>query len=367
MIDLLRSLIRIESDTTEGANHALDFSAKWLEERGIKVNVLENEGHKMLVAEVGQGDETLIWNGHLDIVPGKKEQFDPYIEGDKVFGRGSADMKGGCAAMMEAFVGISKHADRLTKKVQLHLVTDEESGGSKTSKYLVQQGYTGDFVICGEPTFLKIGLQAKGISQFFITFHGKGAHGSRPWEGDNAILQSHKFHELLIQQEWTKESTDYYEHPSINLARISGGDRFNMVPDTCEVGYDIRFVPGQTVEFVEEQLKALLDEHFPGAEIRRRGISPAVTTSDQDPRIAQLLDIMKDETELMGQHGSADTRHYAVTGAGAIEFGPAGGDWHGPGEFVSISSMERYRDVLMEFAFYTGTPKEVYSNDSEGI
>lgn len=367
MIDLLRSLIRIESDTTEGANHALDFSAKWLEERGIKVNVLENEGHKMLVAEVGQGDETLIWNGHLDIVPGKKEQFDPYIEGDKVFGRGSADMKGGCAAMMEAFVGISKHADRLTKKVQLHLVTDEESGGSKTSKYLVQQGYTGDFVICGEPTFLKIGLQAKGISQFFITFHGKGAHGSRPWEGDNAILQSHKFHELLIQQDWTKESTDYYEHPSINLARISGGDRFNMVPDTCEVGYDIRFVPGQTVEFVEEQLKALLDKHFPRAEIRRRGISPAVTTSDQDPRIAQLLDIMKDETELMGQHGSADTRHYAVTGAGAIEFGPAGGDWHGPGEFVSISSMERYRDVLMEFAFYTGTPKEVYSNDSEGI
>lgn len=367
MIDLLRSLIRIESDTTEGANHALDFSAKWLEERGIKVNVLENEGHKMLVAEVGQGDETLIWNGHLDIVPGKKEQFDPYIEGDKVFGRGSADMKGGCAAMMEAFVGISKHADRLTKKVQLHLVTDEESGGSKTSKYLVQQGYTGDFVICGEPTFLKIGLQAKGISQFFITFHGKGAHGSRPWEGDNAILQSHKFHELLIQQEWTKESTDYYEHPSINLARISGGDRFNMVPDTCEVGYDIRFVPGQTVEFVEEQLKALLDEHFPRAEIRRRGISPAVTTSHQDPRISQLLDIMKDETELMGQHGSADTRHYAVTGAGAIEFGPAGGDWHGPGEFVSISSMERYRDVLMEFAFYTGTPKEVYSNDSEGI
>lgn len=357
MIDLLQSLIRIESDTTEGANHALDFSAKWLEERGVKATVLENEGHKMLVAEVGQGDETLIWNGHLDIVPGKKEQFDPFIEGDKVFGRGSADMKGGCAAMMEAFVGITKHADRLTKKVQLHLVTDEESGGSKTSKYLVQQGYTGDFVICGEPTFLKIGLQAKGISQFFITFHGKGAHGSRPWEGNNAILQSHKFHELLIQQEWTKESTDYYEHPSINLARISGGDRFNMVPDTCEVGYDIRFVPGQTVEFVEEQLKTLLDEHFPAAEIRRRGISPAVTTSDQDPRILQLLDIMKDETELMGQHGSADTRHYAVTGAGAIEFGPTGGDWHGPGEFVSISSMERYRDVLMEFAFYTGPSK----------
>lgn len=359
MIDLLRSLIRIESDTKEGANHALDYSAKWLEDRGVSLKVLENEGHKMLVAEVGQGNETLIWNGHLDVVPGKKEQFEPYIDGDKIFGRGSADMKGGCAAMMEAFVGITKHAERLPKKVQLHLVTDEETGGSKTSKYLVQQGYTGDFVICGEPTFLKIGLQAKGISQFFITFHGKGAHGSRPWEGENAILQSHKFHELLIQQEWTKVGTDYYEHPSVNLARISGGDRFNMVPDTCEVGYDIRFVPGQTVEFVEQQLTDLLKEHFPSAEIRRRGISPAVTTSDQDPRVLQLLDIMKDETTLMGQHGSADTRHYAVTGAGAIEFGPAGGDWHGPGEYVSISSMEKYRDVLMEFAFYEGTPKEV--------
>lgn len=357
MIDLLQDLIRIPSDTKEGANKALDFSAHWLEEQGVKVTVLENQGYKMLVAEIGQGDETLIWNGHLDIVPGKPEQYVPYIEGDKIFGRGSADMKGGCAAMMAAFAGICKHPDRLTKKVQLHLVTDEETGGSKTSKYLVQQGYTGDFVICGEPTFLKIGLQAKGISQFFITFHGKGAHGSRPWEGDNAILQSHLFHQLLLEQEWTKESTQYYEHPSINLARIQAGDRFNMVPDTCEVGYDIRFVPGQSVEFVEQQLQSILDEHFPNAELRRRGISPAVTTSDKDPRILQLLDILKEETEIMGQHGSADTRHYAVTGAGAIEFGPAGGDWHGPGEFVSIASMERYRDILMEFAFYTGVPE----------
>lgn len=359
MIDLLLGLIRIQSDTQEGANQALDYSANWLKEHGVSVNVIENKGYKMLVAEVGQGEETLIWNGHLDVVPGKKEQFEPYIEGDSIFGRGAADMKGGCAAMMAAFVGISKHADRLTKKVQLHLVTDEETGGSKTSKHLVEQGYTGDFVVCGEPTFLKIGLQAKGISQFFITFHGKGAHGSRPWEGDNAILQSHRFHSLLLEQDWTKVSTDYYEHPSVNLARISGGDRFNMVPDVCEVGYDIRFVPGQTVEFVEQQLTELLNREFPNAEIRRRGISPAVTTSDQDPRILQLLDIMKEETELMGQHGSADTRHYAVTGAGAIEFGPAGGDWHGPGEFVSIASMERYRDVLMEFAFYTDIPKEV--------
>lgn len=128
MIDLLKDLIKIESDTKEGANEALLFCSEWLKERGEEVELHDNDGYLMLTAAKGQGAEKIIWNGHVDVVPGHKEQFSPIEEGDKLYGRGSADMKAGVAAMMQAFVELD--ASALPREVHLHIVTDEEIGGA---------------------------------------------------------------------------------------------------------------------------------------------------------------------------------------------------------------------------------------------
>ncbi|WP_342559908.1 M20/M25/M40 family metallo-hydrolase [Psychrobacillus sp. FSL W7-1457] len=351
MINLLTDLIKIKSDDLKGANEALLYCKNWLEKRGVTTKTYELNNKLMLVAEIGKGEETIIWNGHIDVVPGSPEQFEPKIEEDRLYGRGSADMKAGVAAMMEAFSILSQQQDLLTKKVQLHIATDEETGG-KTSKHLVEQGHHGDFVICGEPTHVNIGLQAKGILQWDIHLKGKSAHGSRPWEGVNAIEKAMLFDQDLRKCSFMHASNEYYEYPSLNLAKIEGGDRYNMVPDECIISYSLRFVPGQDVEEISKELRELL-EKYPGSEIHFQGHTPAITNKEDDKYIQKLLatcnSIRQTPTTLFGQHGAADTRYYAAKGAVAIEFGPSGSDWHGDQESVSISSVEEYKDILVKF------------------
>ena len=354
MIELLKNLVAIKSDTEEGANDALRFCSKWLDRHEITHEVIENEGRLMIHAEIGQGPTTIVWNGHVDVVPGKIEQFNPVVEGDRLYGRGSADMKAGVAAMMEAFRRIYSAREELKQRIVLHIVTDEETGGRKTSGHLVEIGRSGDFVICGEPTHLKLSVQSKGILHANVTLFGKAAHGSRPWEGTNAIEAAYKFNEQLKTLPFTKASNEYYEYPSINLAKIQAGDRYNVVPDQCDVAYDIRFVPGQNWEEIIEEMNELAQSINPKNIVKAGGKTPAITTTEDNPFVQSLAEVTAKITEkdaiLFGQHGAADTRYYAKTGAGAIEFGPSGDDWHGPGEYVLISSIEKYADILTKHA-----------------
>lgn len=354
MIELLKELIKIQSDTKEGANDALLYCAEWLKERGQEATVHDNEGYLMLTAIKGQGDETLIWNGHVDVVPGHLEQFVPTEELGRLYGRGAADMKAGVAAMMQAFVELD--AASLTKTVQLHIVTDEEIGGRHTSKWLVEQGYYGNFVICGEPTGLKVGLQSKGILRMDMTFKGKPAHGSRPWEGVNAIESAMKFHMAISELPFRKESTEYYDQPSVNLPIINAGDRYNVVPEICHMSYDIRFMPGQDKDEIVRQLAELAKTLGIDMEYKASGSTPALTTTKENPYIQTLQQAIREtldtEPVLFGQHGAADTRYYAAMtgGEGAIEFGPSGDDWHGNAEYVEIDSVHQYKDILLAHA-----------------
>lgn len=354
MIDLLKKLITYKSDTPIGANETLQFCANWLKQQGIDVNLHHNNGLDILTAEIGQGQDCLIWNGHVDVVPAAIEQFTPTVDGDLLYGRGAADMKAGVAAMMFSFVELSKSAYKLPRRLQLHLVTDEETGGENTSGWLARNGYNGQFVICGEPTHLQIGLQAKGILQFELQFKGQASHGSRPWEGVNAILQAMQFHSKLLESPITNARNAFYDSPSINLATIQAGERFNVVPDQCNVRYDIRYVPGQLAEDILKDIQKILDDGKIQAEIIIHSIAPAVTTNADDPFVLSLLkttaEVCDKQAMLFGQHGSADTRFYAADGVAAIEFGPDGADWHGPAEYVSISSIYHFADIIKRHA-----------------
>lgn len=355
MIELLKDLIKIKSYTKEGANEALLFCAKWLEQKGETVKIHDNKGFLMLTAEKGKGEEKLIWNGHVDVVPGHEDQFTPIEQLGRIYGRGSADMKAGVAAMMQAFIELNE--DKLMREVQLHIVTDEETGGHNTSKWLVSQGYSGNFVICGEPTGLKVGLQSKGILHMDMVFKGKPAHGSRPWEGINAIEQAMKYHMAMSELPFRKESTQYYEQPSVNLAIIKAGERYNMVPEICEMSYDIRFMPGQDPEEITRQMAELgetlgIDFDYKASSAN----TPALTTTEENPYIRTLQESIRTNTGtepvLFGQHGAADTRYYAAVngGEGAIEFGPAGDDWHGNAEYVETESVHEYKNILLAHA-----------------
>ena len=327
----------------------MDSVSNGLKNEGIESEILSNNGYKMLVSTIGNGKQRLILNGHVDVVSGNHGQFTPQIRNGRIYGRGTADMKAGVASLMVAMTELQQ-LELGNTSVQLQLVTDEETGGQHCAGYLTENGYLGDFVICGEPTQIGIGFQAKGVLQFDLHIKGKPAHGSRPWEGDNAIVKAMEVYENILMLPFATENTDIYERPSINLAKIFGGDVYNKVPGACTISFDIRYLPTQNPDDILKQIKTLTD-----GEIEVHLCGTAVTNDKNNPYIEKLIEQVhsvtgNDEVRVFGQHGLADTRYFAKYDVPAIEFGPTGGKWHGDGEYAEIDSLDIYKDIIVKFA-----------------
>ena len=176
--------------------------------------------------------------------PAEPEQFEPRVEGDRLIGRGAYDMKGGLAAMMCALKDVERQGQ---VRVRLICVPDEESEeiDERSTDAVVARGLGGDFAITGEPTNLHIGVEAKGVLVMRIEVHGRAAHSSTPWLGDNAVLKAVDVFRAIESLPFSRESSEMFDRPSINLGRIEGGDALNKVPDRCRMAVDIRFLPGQ--------------------------------------------------------------------------------------------------------------------------
>lgn len=353
---LASRLIQFEATSAERVNQSADYCCDWLCSHGLGVDVYVNQGLKSVVATVGEGESTLILNGHLDVVPGQPELFAPRTADGRLYGRGSYDMLGAVASMMVLMAELVKNPPDC--KVILALVPDEETGGELGSGFLVRQGILGDLVICGEPTNFKIGVHAKGILQLKVDVKGKAAHGSRPWLGKNAILKAMEHYQSIVSMDVFQESTTYFKQPSINLAKIQAGKVYNQVPDFCSMGIDIRYLPGQNPDEIMDQIRALL----PDAEIKVEFQGRPVETKSDDRFVRKLCEVATqlagDQVILFGQDGSADTRFYAAKGVPAVEFGPVGANHHGPDEYVDIHSLYVYKDILRELTKNSKTKGE---------
>ena len=341
-------LISYDTSTIEGIRSAAEFVTGWLEARDVEIADAVHNGRPLLAATVGPEEgPTVVLHGHLDVVPGRPEQFGPRVDGDRLIGRGAYDMKGGLAAMMVATRDL---AEQDAVRVHFLCVCDEESdeSGQRASDLLVQRGYRGDFAITGEPTDMCVGVQAKGVLGLRMEVAGKAAHGSTPWLGDNAILKAVETYGRIRSLPFAHESSELFDRPSINLGRILGGDALNKVPDRCVADVDIRYLPGQDPDEILAAVRSLPDVAI--SELLRR--EPAIVDPN-DPFVRTLCEVVSQTTPAeqvsVGRDGASDAVSFLEAGIPAVEFGPEGGGHHGPDEWVSISSLDRYRRALVEF------------------
>jgi succinyl-diaminopimelate desuccinylase len=325
----------------------------------------DHNGVPVLVAEVGARAPhapCIVWHGHLDVVPGRPEQFTPQVEGDRLIGRGAYDMKGGLAAMMCALKDCESQ-DRV--KVRLICVPDEESEDidERSTDAVVARGLGGDFAITGEPTDLHIGVQAKGVLVMRIVVHGRAAHSSTPWLGDNAVLKAIDVFRAIESLPFSRESSEMFDRPSINLGRIEGGDALNKVPDRCEMAVDVRYLPGQDPGEILAQVRAIA-----GIDVKRTFIHPPVTVSRTNLYVRGLREAVtravSGEVMSVGRDGASDAASFIEAGIPAVEFGPAGGGHHGPDEWVSLSSLASYRSALADFV--RALPARLASDEGDG-
>ena len=267
---LAKRLIAFDTSNAEGLRRAAEFVGGWLESNDIAARQTEARGLPVTTAEVGPDDgaPTLVLHGHLDVVPGGRDQFEPEIDGDRLYGRGAYDMKGGLAAMMCALEDLR---DQDAVRVRFVCVPDEESEeiDSRTSDALVKLGHVGDFAITGEPTNLQVGVQAKGVLAMRLRVSGRSAHGATPWLGDNAVVKAVEVFRGIESLPFARHSSALFDRPSINLGRIWGGDALNKVPDLCVIDVDIRYLPDQDPAAVLDEVRGKnVDVIFVPADIR---------------------------------------------------------------------------------------------------
>jgi succinyl-diaminopimelate desuccinylase len=344
---LAERLITYDTSTPDGIRAAAGFVKGWLDSMEVDVSTLDFNGLPVLMATVGDAGPTVVLHGHVDVVPGFEEQFAPRVEGDKLIGRGAYDMKGGLAAIMCALRDLR---DLRGARVRFVCAPDEESEDfdQHATDDLVARGLTGDFAITGEPTDLHVGVQAKGVLMARLAVGGRAAHGSTPWLGDNAILKAIDVFRRIETLPFAAESSEMFDRPSINLGRLNAGDAVNKVPDEAVMAVDIRFLPGQEPGAILDAIRSM-----PDVDVVKTFIRPPAYVSRDNPFVQALCRAVRlaGQTEAMsvGRDGASDAISFLEAGVPAVEFGPVGAGHHGPEEWVSISSLARYRQALVTF------------------
>ena len=292
----------------------------------------------------------LLLNGHIDVVEAEEEQYNPRIEGDKLFGRGSVDMKAGVAALML----LMKEGSKKDKKpdVALMIVPDEEIGGMDGTRYLLEQGYRAGFAIAAEPNHtddlgtLNIVIKEKGVLWLKISVSGKASHGARPWLGDNAAEKLLNVYEQ-IKNLFEETTEDNRWKSTINLGKIRSGNSPNRVPDKAEFILDIRFTEETNSKELIEKIKQIGD-------VKLEVLEDSPMLLNENPimiyKLKETIEkVTGNKSELQNNHGASDLAYASEKGIESAIFGPYGLNYHGKEEFVYLSSLELYYKVMKEF------------------
>ena len=343
LIHITKKLISFQTtQDKEEIKKCFNFIKK--EMKGFKIKEYNINGKRSLVIFLGRDRKKfdIILNGHIDVVPAEKNEFKPKIKNGKIYGRGSYDMKSGCA------IGILLMKKLRPKNVALILTSDEEIGGENGTGFLVKKGYRAKFVIVLEGTKEKVVAERKGVLRLSITAKGKSVHASKPWDGINAIEKLINCY-LDIKKTFpkiTKKSS--YEKKwqrTINLGVIRGGDVVNKVPDYAEMGIDIRFNRKENPKKILNKIKLISRKHKCSVKIDH--ISPITFTDIKNIYVKKILESSK--LKIKKQLGASDSRFFSEKGMPVVDIGPKGKNVHAKGEFVYIKSMEKIYKILEKF------------------
>ena len=257
-VALARALIQIDSRNptlapdSPGEGGCARALASVLDDWGFSVEVTEiAPGRSNVVARIGPSDApALMLNGHLDVVGVEGMVHDPFaaeIRDNRIYGRGSADMKGGLAAMCAAAVSAPPNTNR---QIMITAVADEEYE-SLGMRALLASGIRAEAAIIAEPTRLAICPAHRGFAWFDISFRGRAAHGSRYDIGVDAITHAALLLAELEELERTREEGP--RHPllgrgSLHASKIRGGVGMSTYPEACDLAIERRTLPGESAE-----------------------------------------------------------------------------------------------------------------------
>jgi succinyl-diaminopimelate desuccinylase len=360
VVKFCQELVRIKSVNPPGDElQAAEYVASVLKKLGLEVELIKHSPTRASVLarlKSSRKKPGLLYNGHLDTVPVGAEEWihEPFradVAEGKIWGRGTADMKGGLAVIMVAAKALAEARVPLQGDLILAATAGEEAD-SLGATALAARPDLGPVqaVVIPEPSYNDLCVAEKGVFWLELTTQGKTAHGSMPEMGRNAVMMM-----VTLINELGKMSFPYKEHPllggfSQSINTIVGGVKTNVVPDYCAVTVDMRTVPGQDHRAILRQVEDLiadLSRRLPDfkALVKVTNDRAPVETSPDEPVVQSFADVV---AEVAGERPiPKGVRYYTdavafvpVLRAPMIICGPGDAKLaHQPNEYVEVSKL----------------------------
>ncbi len=366
-LTMLRQLIASPSissttpDWDQSNLSVIEHLHTWLEALGFQCEVMPVPGHPTkanLIATLGQGPGGLVLSGHTDTVPCDPELWssDPFrVEerDQRLYGLGTCDMKGFLALAVEA---ASTYAEQPLKQPLILLATADEESSMCGARALVEAGRPlARAAVIGEPTSLRPIHMHKGMMMEAVRIQGRSGHSSDPSLGASALEAMHAVMSELITfrqelQSRYRNSDFRIDKPTLNLGCIHGGDNANRICGRCELEYDLRPLPGMSVESLRSAISERLAPLGPrfGVKLQTEALFPGIppfgnSASSELVRLAEQLTGHRAEAVAFG----TEAPFLQQLGMDTIVLGPGSIDQaHQPDEFLALDQIQPTLDLL---------------------
>ena len=363
-IALLKDLIAIDSVNPSlvaggaGEQELAERVASELRSFGLDVEIEDAApGRPNVIGVLDRGaGPSLMLCGHTDTVgvEGMAEPFDPVERDGKIFGRGSQDMKGGVAAIIDAARRIAETNALRAGKIIVALVADEEYA-SIGAESLVKR-WKADAAVVTEPTDLTIGLGHKGFEWAEVTTIGVAAHGSRPDDGVDAILMMGRVLNAIesLETELAQGATHpLLGRPSVHASLIEGGRELSTYPDRCTLSIERRTVSGEKPEVLREEVDSILEELRRDPRFRAESrflFHRAPYLTPPDHKLPRMLADALPSAKRGAMSFWTDAAILGAAGIPSVIFGPGGAGLHSIEEYVRVDDVIACRDALVQLA-----------------
>lgn len=393
LLEILATLVRFDTSNPPGGNEleAQRWIAARLEEMGLEVDIFDVYPGRPDVVGIlrGTGDgRSVILNGHIDVWPisptedWTQDPLEPVIEGSKMYGRGTSDMKSGLAGFLYVLHRLLKSAYRPRGDVIFQSVVDEERGGPGTRR-CIERGYSADFVIVGEPArgrrihaaigVMNACIAVKSPYSLGLRDRAKFRNSSDQPEGANCI-EKMVIRILPALNELERRWAVSKSHPLvpdglalINPFLIQGGGNWSYIPDECRLYITVTYLPHEKKEEVQAEIEAQIREaadtdpwltkHQPSVEWSPTSYETEFAPADMDlthPGVGLLAEANKTITGQMpligGRGGIADAGWFYQSGMAAVIFGPGIFETgHKGDEFVDLDDLMAFTKTMALF------------------
>lgn len=360
-LELLEQMVAIPSVSGKERQLAL-FLKEYLFRMGVNARITDiTETSSNLTAEICFGDspQRIMLGGHLDTVPPaqgwKTDPFQVVYEGDRALGLGTCDMKGGLAAQITVLHQMLQEGTDFKGTVLLAAVADEEAFSAGANR-LAAEMPKADLAILGEPNFENVVTAANGKGLITLRVTGVGGHAARPETGVNAVNAMAVLLEKLEQYYRRRyEAGECGAYCPLRVWSDYPGYSLN-IPDRCQALVNKQLMTGEDLEeFIGKAEEIFKENRIPGKleVIREELWYPSYVLDTQQKDVKQFLDFLRGEG-----HYFYESRDESVSDANifvkichipAVLFGPRGDNLHGAGEYVVVSSLEKYRKYLLNY------------------